>query len=56
MKRPTEAKPVTKRLVSKSGQREALPDSGSHQLFNTLLLADESLQLGDGLAKSLGRA
>ena len=26
-----------KRLFSMSGQREALPDSGSHHLFNTLL-------------------
>ena len=25
------------RLFSMSGQREALPDSGSHHLFNTLL-------------------
>ncbi len=33
----TEAKPEMKRLFSTSGQREALPDSGSHHLFNILL-------------------
>ena len=33
----TEAKSETKRPFSMSGQREALPDSGSHYLFNTLL-------------------
>ena len=38
LKKPkTEAKSETKRLFSMSGQREALPDSGSHHLFNTLL-------------------
>ena len=34
----TEAKSETKRLFSMSWQREALPDSGSHHSFNTLLV------------------
>ena len=38
----TEAKSETKRLLSTSGQRETLPDSGSHHLFNTLLLLNHS--------------
>jgi len=33
----TEAKSETKRLFSTPKQREVLPDSGSHHLFNTLL-------------------
>ena len=35
----TEAKFEMKRLFSMSGQREALPDSGSHYLFNSLIEA-----------------
>ena len=41
----TEAKSETKRLFSMSGQREALPDSGSHHLFSTLLEAGHRVQL-----------
>ena len=33
----TEAKSETKRLFNTSKQREALPDSGIHNLFNTRL-------------------
>ena len=47
MKNPeTEAKSETKRLFNTSGQHEALPDSGSHHLFNTLLAGGERVDQG----------
>ena len=47
----TETKSETKRLFSTSGQRAALPDSGSHHSFNTLL---GGLRSGRGRALSFG--